>query len=328
MIDELLVSVIMPTYNRAYIIRRAISSVLNQTHSNFELIIVDDGSTDNTAEVVDSFNNSRIVYIKHAINLGIASARNTGIAKSRGEYVAFLDSDDEWLPHKLREQLIAFEEAPSDVGAIYTQIENIEKGKMTYLHPKTPPEGNIYRHVLSGLQIYLPTLMVKRKYVEQAGKFDEDFVLGEDCDFAIRLSRLCGFKFVKTPLVIRYLMPDSISVDNPATPWELERMLYKYFDEIQKDRRVLAYNYFAIGYYMCLRNNLAQGRQYFLKAIRANGFNMKPHLALIASFAGYAFYTKASATYLQIRSLTRRFNGKNRTVSLCNIKRKTLQTIC
>jgi glycosyltransferase involved in cell wall biosynthesis len=320
MINELLFSVIMPTYNRAYIVRRAISSVLNQTHSNFELIIVDDGSTDNTAEVVDSFNDSRIVYIKHAINLGIASARNTGIAISRGEYIAFLDSDDEWLPHKLREQLVGFEEAPPDVGAIYTQIQNIEKGKMTYLHPKTPPEGNIHRHVLSGLQLYLPTLMIKRKYVEQAGKFDEDFVLCEDCDFAIRLSRHCGFKFIKTPQVIRYIMPDSISVDNPSTPRELEKTLNKYFDEIRKDRRVLAYNYCAIGYYMCLWNNLAQGRQYFLKAIKANGLDSKPYLALIASFPGYAFFTKANDTYLQIRRLTRGFSGTNRTISLCNIK--------
>lgn len=299
-----LVSVIMPTYNRAYIIRRAIHSVLNQTYTNFELIIIDDGSTDNTAEVVKSFNDSRIIYIKHARNLGIASARNTGIGISQGEYIAFLDSDDEWLPNKLREQLIAFEEAPSDVGAIYTQMENIGKGKITYLHRKTPPEGNIHKHVLSGLPIYLTTLMLKRKYLEQAGTFDKGFVFADDWDFCIRLSKICNFRFVKTPLAIRYIVSDSISVNNPALPKELEKILNKHIDEIQKDRRMLAAHYFSLGNSLCLLNNLAEGRQYFMKAIKAHAFDIRALLGLTISVPGRAFYTGALNAYAQIKKFT------------------------
>ncbi|NJN86713.1 MAG: glycosyltransferase family 2 protein [Leptolyngbyaceae cyanobacterium SL_7_1] len=96
-----IVSVIIPTYNRADLLSRAIDSVLNQTLTNLELIIVDDGSTDNTAEVVNSFNDSRIRYIPLGKNCGGGYARNHGIHLATGEFIAFLDSDDVWLPEKL-----------------------------------------------------------------------------------------------------------------------------------------------------------------------------------------------------------------------------------
>jgi glycosyltransferase involved in cell wall biosynthesis len=309
MVDELLVSVIMPAYNRAYIISRAISSVLNQTHTNFELIIVDDGSADNTAEVVKNFDDRRIKYIKHARNLGIAAARNTGMVISRGEYIAFIDSDDEWLPNKLLEQLIAFERACSEVGAIYSQMQNIEKGKITYIYPKTPPEGDIHRHILSGLPIYLLVLLVKRKYVKQTGMFDIDFVFAEDWDFCIRLSKVCNFKFVETPLANRYVMSDSISICNPAAPSEFKKMLAKHFDEIHKDRRILAAYYFRLGDSLCLTNNLAEGRRYFLKAIKANAFNVKSCVALIASLPGHDFYVATITTYSQIKKRAKKSTG-------------------
>ena len=95
-----LVSVILPTYNRARLVSRSINSVLKQTYNNFELIIIDDGSTDNTKQIINSFNDNRIVYLKHNHNKHASAARNTGIAKSKGELIAFLDDDDQWLPKK------------------------------------------------------------------------------------------------------------------------------------------------------------------------------------------------------------------------------------
>jgi len=95
------VSVIIPTYNRAHLLDRAIRSVLDQTYQDFELIVVDDGSSDPTAEVIATFADPRIYYLRHEKNRGAAAARNTGIEASQGDYVAFLDSDCEWLPKKL-----------------------------------------------------------------------------------------------------------------------------------------------------------------------------------------------------------------------------------
>jgi len=134
------VSVIISTYNRAHLIGRAIQSVLNQTYQDFEVIVVDDGSTDNTEEIVKSFNDPRIRYIRHEKNKGAAAARNTGIKAARGKYIAFQDSDDEWLPEKLEKQMKVFENAPPEAGVVYTDMQRInedgehywEMGKIGY----------------------------------------------------------------------------------------------------------------------------------------------------------------------------------------------------
>jgi len=114
------VSIVIPTYNRAGLLSRTIQSVLNQTYQDFEIIIVDDGSTDKTEEVVKSFNSKKIFYNRHEENKGANAARNTGIKASRGEYIAFQDSGDEWLPQKLERQMKVFENASPEVGVVYT----------------------------------------------------------------------------------------------------------------------------------------------------------------------------------------------------------------
>lgn len=114
-----LVSVIIPTYNRANLILQAVKSVLNQTYKNFEIIIVDDGSSDNTEDVINVIHDNRIRYIKHAINKGASAARNTGIREAKGKYIAFQDSDDHWLPDKLEKQVKRIENTPDHVGAVF-----------------------------------------------------------------------------------------------------------------------------------------------------------------------------------------------------------------
>ena len=124
------VSVIIPTYNRAHLVDRAIQSVLNQTYKDFELIIVDDGSTDNTEDIIKEFQkkDERIKYIRHEENRGGSAARNTGIKAAKGEYIAFLDSDDEWLPIKLGRQISEFTNK-SKIALVYTGRIIIEEGE-------------------------------------------------------------------------------------------------------------------------------------------------------------------------------------------------------
>src|SRR5690348_13147078 len=109
------VSVIIPTHNRSDFLRNAITSVLNQTYQDFEIIVVDDGSTDNTSEVVANFSDERITFIRHDTNKGGSAARNTGILASKCDYIAFLDDDDEWLPDKLRKQMEILVASPPEV---------------------------------------------------------------------------------------------------------------------------------------------------------------------------------------------------------------------
>src|SRR5215831_17207605 len=121
------VSVIIPTYNRAGFLRTAIISVLNQTFQDFEIIVVDDASTDNTPEVVTHFGDKRIKYIHNDINKGDAGTRNVGVVNSNCTYIAFLDDDDEWLPNKLQMQIDMLEDALIDIAGIYTNILEIDK---------------------------------------------------------------------------------------------------------------------------------------------------------------------------------------------------------
>lgn len=128
------VSVILPTYNRAHLVGRAIQSVLDQMYQDFEIIVVDDGSGDNTEEIINGFTDTRIRYVKHQKNKGGSAARNTGIKLAKGKYIAFQDSDDEWLPDKLEKQMKAFKKASDEVGVVYTGFHRIKDG-ITYYVP-------------------------------------------------------------------------------------------------------------------------------------------------------------------------------------------------
>ena len=123
-----LVSVIIPTHNRADMIGRAIGSVLAQARSDFELLVISDGSTDNTEEIVDDVQDSRIWFLKHERSRGASAARNTGLRESRGKYIAFLDDDDEWTHDKLEIQLPVIENSPPEVGLVYAWMEYIKEG--------------------------------------------------------------------------------------------------------------------------------------------------------------------------------------------------------
>ena len=135
MAEKPTVSVIIPTYNRAHLIDRSIQSVLNQTYQDFELIVVDDRSTDNTEDIIRQFRekDKRIKYIKHDKNKGGSAARNTRIKNSVGKYIVFQDSDDEWFPEKLEKQMKIFETASLEVGVVYTGFWRIKDNKKTYI---------------------------------------------------------------------------------------------------------------------------------------------------------------------------------------------------
>lgn len=196
-----LVSVIVPTYNRAYVLGRAINSVLNQTHKNFELVIVDDGSEDNTEEVISSFDDKRIVYIKSDENQGQNPALNKGLRYVKGDYVAFLDSDDEWLPQILEEQLEKFKENPN-FGCVYSQAGIMNNGKLE-IAMDFQLEGSIYKDALAqGYVSHMITMMVKRKCFDLVGIFDLNFTNFQDDDMCLRLSKHYQFGLIREPLAV------------------------------------------------------------------------------------------------------------------------------
>ncbi|MDC0834855.1 glycosyltransferase [Geitlerinema sp. CS-897] len=196
------VSIIVPSYNRAYIIDRAIDSVLAQTVADWELIVVDDGSKDNTQQVVEQFGDSRIRYLRHDPNRGVCAARNTGIEAASGTYVAFLDSDDRWRPEKLEKQLRVFANSPPKVGIVYTWL-GFTDAQGNLKRVRNPRDrGNLRENLLFSNLIGTPsTVMVKRDCLDRGVWFDRQLRCGEDWDFYLQLAQVCDFEVVPEVLV-------------------------------------------------------------------------------------------------------------------------------
>ncbi|RXH54597.1 glycosyltransferase family 2 protein [Granulicella sibirica] len=217
-----LVSIVVPTYNRAYCIRKTLDSVVAQTHTNWEVLLVDDGSTDNTCALIAEAYGAepRIRYI-HQANAGVSHARNTGIRAAQGDCIAFLDSDDVWKPWKLKAQIACLERFP-EIGMVWTNMEAVDPEghlfdprhlaamysaysffEMDTLFEKSMPvgevtqgvpdptarlyRGDIYTSMIMGNLVHTSTVLLRRERMEKVKTFDETLKLsGEDYDFHLR----------------------------------------------------------------------------------------------------------------------------------------------
>jgi glycosyltransferase involved in cell wall biosynthesis len=195
------VSVIIPTYNRGWIIKEAIDSVLAQTFNEYELIVVDDGSEDNTAEILAGYN-SKIQVIGQA-NQGVSAARNRGMISSSGRFIALLDSDDLWLPEKLNKQIFFFRNNP-DAMICQTQEIWIRNGKRVNPckhHKKL--SGMIFEPSLSLCLVSPSAVMFKRELIDRVGLFDENLPACEDYDLWLRVSLGLPIYLIDEALIIK-----------------------------------------------------------------------------------------------------------------------------
>ncbi|KQC09937.1 MAG: hypothetical protein APR62_12910 [Smithella sp. SDB] len=200
------VSVIIPVYNRAKIIRRALNSVLSQTFQDFEIIVVDDCSKDDTREALFTIKDPRIRCYTHKVNKGGAVARNTAIKEVRGTYVAFLDSDDEWLPGKLEQQIKAFHRLPESYGLLFTGANRFdEKGTLLWTaHPTK--RGWIFNELLmENIGGPLSSILVKKEFLDRVGGFDENLPSCQDWDLYLRLSKVCQVDYLEEALLNYYI---------------------------------------------------------------------------------------------------------------------------
>ncbi len=197
-----MVSVIIPTFNRAEKVVRAISSVLDQTFTDFELIVVDDGSIDGTERTVGQFVD-RIKYIPHPTNLGVSAARNIGIKNSRAPFIAFLDSDDHWLPEKLEIQLKFFN---TNTDALVCQTEEIWIRNGLRVNPRKKhqkPSGDIFEPSLKLCLVSPSAVMLRRSLFEEVGLFDENLPACEDYDLWLRIACRHPVYLIREPLIIK-----------------------------------------------------------------------------------------------------------------------------
>ena len=209
-----LVSVIIPSYNRSYIIKESIESVLNQTYSNLELIIVDDGSTDNTKDMVLSIDDKLVNYYKFKENKGACAARNFGLKKAKGEYIAFQDSDDLWYPNKLEVQLNNMTNNNSDFD--FSLLKIIEDDVQVILPTENQIEsikkGNVFDELCNGNFISTQTFIVKHSKIKH-DRFDESLPRFQDWDFILRIIPSLKTSFTNELLVEIRHQKDSISLN-------------------------------------------------------------------------------------------------------------------
>jgi glycosyltransferase involved in cell wall biosynthesis len=197
-----LVSVVIPTYNRARFLRRAIESVLNQDHPGKEVVVVNDASTDETErEIAPWAQTHGVVWLRHKSNRGISAARNTGIRASRGAYLVFLDSDDYLLPGRLSSHVEVLERQPDLMWAYSDHwIEhNGQRQPPTFSVRSYRPEGKVFELLLletNGFQLQVMTTTLRRSVVEEIGGFDETVICAEDLDFALKVAKRYPIAYV------------------------------------------------------------------------------------------------------------------------------------
>jgi glycosyltransferase involved in cell wall biosynthesis len=234
------VSVVIPTYERAVKVQKGIESVLAQTFSDLEVIVVDDGSTDGTEEILRESFGDRIRYY-HQANQGVSVARNKGVELARGEWIAFLDSDDLWAKEKLEWQLKALERFGPQCGACYTDTQ-------LFNHPETRTLFQMaeesYRHegeigvntdVLrllvrpggAGMVVHLSSLLARADVIRKTGGFDCNIPYSQDSEFMFRLALLTGFCYVDRPLTLFDRSPVETRHVGVSSDWNKEEFLLR-----------------------------------------------------------------------------------------------------
>lgn len=206
------ISVVIPTFNKSRYIERCLESIIDQTLSPDEIIIVDDCSSDNTIEVINNYlrrtscNIVRVIQL--TTNMGGQYARNIGIKNAKNEWVAFMDSDDEWLPEKLSLQVMAIEETGYEVCASGCNVVEYEKEEKWLCNGKS---GYVYSDVLA-LNEYLmfQSLLVKKSILEKIGYLDELVPAYQELDTALAISKIANISYVNEPLFRYYIVKDSI----------------------------------------------------------------------------------------------------------------------
>lgn len=285
------VSVIIPAYNRAHVIGQAIQSVLGQTRQDFEIIVIDDASIDNTEETVRSFTDSRIRYLRHEQNYGAPQARNSGAEAAAGSFLAFLDSDDIWYPEYLERQLGLLAALPPTVGmSCCNMMQKIGDGYRVVgpgMRSLTFDENLIHAD-----GICASSFVTRKEAFQSIAGFDVDFSSFQDFDFLLRMASKYQIAAIDEALFEYRLGNDSISRNMLSKAKGFERIISVYKNDIL--RLGLMHRYlFRLGQYYVLSDNLNTGRWRWFQALRYKIWDTKVWKHLLFALGGGRLYKYA-----------------------------------
>ncbi len=289
------VSVILPAYNCGQLLRQAVESVRRQTYEDFELIVVDDGSTDDTPAVIEELGSGwekiRPVRAAHG---GLAAARNRGIEAMRGEWIALLDADDLWLPEKLQ-RCMDYLRANPHLSIVYTPMKPIRMdGTPMAGHSKPCHAGRLTRALFQSIFIHDPAAVFHRRVIHQCGGFDESLPVCVGHEFWLRVSTKFEIGLIDEPLALRRWHEQSLTLSNRALGRRVKAaMLERFYFERGGDEfitrkeafRRLSRVHYAAGK-MLLRQRQSGAREFLGKAIRYRRWNLKAYPLYLVSLLG------------------------------------------
>lgn len=289
------ISVIIPTYNRADLLPRTIDSVINQTYKDWELIIVDDKSTDNTRSVIQEYikKDNRIKGIFLEKNSGgPAHPRNIGIENAKGEYIAFLDSDDEWLPNKLEKQVDLFNKSEiQNLGFVGCNIFCVDGDNKLVL--KMQYKGDIFENLFLGNFIFCGSnVLVKKDLIDKHSlRFDEKLSYLEDWDMWLQITKNnYRFDFVQDPLLIYHLHSNSnTKIYSAARKAEEREYVFRKHYRIFSSADILSRAAVNVGLEYMRSGKVKIGRRYIVSGFLKYPFSLRNVVILAASFCGKFF---------------------------------------
>lgn len=274
-------SIIIPSFNNGTYIAESIDSVLQQTYGNFEIIVIDDGSTDDSGGIIEQYAERYpgVVRFFRQQNRGPGAARNTGLRNARGIYIAFNDADDLWLPQKLEKQ-VAVLDRDSNIGAVYCDNYYVDEQRRILPERKSKqrlPRGRITMDLFYRYCIYTSSILVRRSVIEKTGFFREDIFVGEDYHYFLRLSYNCEIDLVDEKLVEKRVLSESLSNQDEMLNAANDLIIFRDFLKEHPEfyalhraelvERLHIYN-FEVGYKWLKMGRNLQSMYYLLNALK------------------------------------------------------------
>ncbi|MDX1634508.1 MAG: glycosyltransferase [Marinobacter sp.] len=282
-----MISVVTPTYNRADFLPEAVRSVLDQTFPDFELLIVDDGSTDNTREVLAPFLEDPRVHYQYQANQGQSMARNHALSRARGRFICFLDSDNAWLPDKLEKQMAAFEQHP-DVDVVYGDIITIDEGGRELSRENMRRySGHIAAQMLRDNCVSMNTAMARRRCFDEMGGMSGTRRVADDYDLWLRFSARYRFLYLPEFFAKYRVMADQISSDKRRRFDTNEQIIHDFLRDYPEavtrleTRRGLASFYSRKARHYALNGDRATSWNSFSRGLRYGAANTTVWRALV-----------------------------------------------
>ncbi len=287
-----LVSVVIPAFNAAGTIRRAINSALAQTYDNLEIVVIDDGSRDATSDIVEAYHCPKIRLLRLAENVGASGATNAGLAAARGEFVAFLDADDEWLPTKLAKQVAILVKNPAAVMATcfcrFVDAEGHVSREFGLPPPGVDKQG-MWRSLLAATFIAKPCVVARMDAVRKVGPFDVNLPVAEDQNMWIQLAMAGEVEFVPEYLTTVHDAPESLTkvyadrVDRYVLPM-IKRHIMEQRHRLSHDevREILGTRYTSVGRNLYLTNSVLRGAGLIMRAMLL-GYRVPENLWYLAA---------------------------------------------